>query len=193
MSNVQVTRSITRLIRALEEGQGSAVGPLLEAYFDRLVQLARKRLGGLPGLASYDEDVALRSFQSICQGLRNPDRKHPVRNRDELWRLLATRTVSRAIDQMRKHHAEESPGAFDVELLLAREPSPEDAAAMADECHRLLERLDDSELRQIALWKAEGETNEEIALRLNCVTRTIERKVSRIRVLWRHELKELDA
>jgi DNA-directed RNA polymerase specialized sigma24 family protein len=62
---------------------------------------------------------------------------------------------------------------------------------MADECRRLLESLPEPELRLIALWKVEGCTNEEIAGRLDCVPRTIERKVSRIRVLWKHELKEL--
>ena len=45
------------------------------------------------------------------------------------------------------------------------------------------------ELRQIALWKVEGYTHEEIAARLDCVPRTIERKVSRIRLLWKHELE----
>jgi DNA-directed RNA polymerase specialized sigma24 family protein len=64
---------------------------------------------------------------------------------------------------------------------------------VADECRRLLDLLPDPELRQIALWKVEGYTNEEIAARLDCVARTVERKVSRIRLLWKHELKELDA
>ena len=55
------TLSVTRLIRAAQEDRASAIGPLLAAYFDRLVQLARKRLDGLPGMANYEEDLALRS------------------------------------------------------------------------------------------------------------------------------------
>jgi DNA-directed RNA polymerase specialized sigma24 family protein len=62
---------------------------------------------------------------------------------------------------------------------------------MADECRRLLDLLAEPELRQIALWKVEGHTNEEIASRLDCVPRTIERKVRRIRLLWKLELKEI--
>ena len=62
---------------------------------------------------------------------------------------------------------------------------------MADECRRLLESLPEPELRIIALLKVEGYTNEEIASQLDCVPRTIERKMSRIRLLWKHELKEL--
>ena len=58
--------------------------------------------------------------------------------------------------------------------------------------HAVEDLLPEPELRQIALWKVEGYTNEEIATRLDCVSRTIERKVSRIRLLWKCELKEFD-
>jgi DNA-directed RNA polymerase specialized sigma24 family protein len=87
----------------------------------------------------------------------------------------------------------EVPGEHDLEELLTREPTPEEAAAMADECGRLLDLLGEPELRQVALWKVEGYTNEEIAARMDCVPRTVERKVRRIRLLWKHELKDLDA
>jgi RNA polymerase sigma factor (sigma-70 family) len=185
--------SVTRLIRAAQDDRVSAVGPLLAVYFDRLVHLARQRLKNLPGLAGYDEDLALRSFYSVYRRVRDAERPLQLTGRDDLWRLLATRTISRAIDLIRRHRPEESPGGADVENLLAREPTPEDAAEMADECRRLLELLDEPQLRQIALWKVEGYTNEEIAARLDCVPRTIERKVSRIRLLWRQQLEELEA
>jgi RNA polymerase sigma factor (sigma-70 family) len=181
----EASQSITRLIRAVQEGSRSAVRPLLAAYFDRLVQLASKRLGNLPGLGGYDEDLALRSFHSVYERLRDPAQPLDLAGRDDLWRLLATRTISRAIDLIRRHHPGEVPGGQDLTQLLTREPTPEEAAEMADECRRLLETLPDPELRQIALWKVEGYTNEEIAARLDCVPRTIERKVSRIRLLWK--------
>src|SRR5437016_1116948 len=141
MVPAKVDQSITRLIRVLQEDRTSAVGPLLEVYFDRLVQLARKRLQNLPGLAAYDEDVALRSFYSLCQRIRDPARLLHLSSRDDLWRLLATRTISRAIDLIRRHRQEEVPGAHDVEQLLAREPTPTEAAELADECRRLLDLL----------------------------------------------------
>jgi DNA-directed RNA polymerase specialized sigma24 family protein len=187
------TNSVTRLIRAVQDDRASAVGPLLAVYFDRLVQLARRRLRDLPGMASYDEDVALRSFHSVYQRVRDPARPLHLSGRDDLWRLLATRTISRAIDLIRRHRPGEVPGELDLEQLLTREPSPEDAAQIADECRRLLGLLGDPELRQIALWKVEGYTNEEIAANLDCVTRTVERKVSRIRLLWKHELEDLES
>jgi RNA polymerase sigma factor (sigma-70 family) len=186
----EASQSITRLMRAVQDGSSSAVRPLLAAYFDRLVQLASTRLRNMPGLGGYDEDLALRSFHSVYERLRDPDRPLDLAGRDDLWRLLAVRTISRAIDLIRRHKPGEVPGDEDVTGLLAREPTPEEAAEVADECRRLLDSLQEPELRQIALWKVEGYTNEEIALRLDCVPRTIERKVSRIRLLWRHELED---
>jgi DNA-directed RNA polymerase specialized sigma24 family protein len=190
MVSPEASQSITRLMRAVQDGSDSAVRPLLAEYFDRLVQLARKRLGNLPGLGGYDEDLALRSFHSVYRRLRDPGRPLDLSGRDDLWRLLATRTISRTIDLIRQHHPAEVPGEEDVALLLTREPTPEEAAEVADDCRRLLDSLHEPELRQIALWKVEGYTNEEIAVRLDCVPRTIERKVSRIRLLWKHELED---
>jgi RNA polymerase sigma factor (sigma-70 family) len=186
------TQSVTRLIRAAQDDRASAVGPLLAVYFDRLVRLARRRLQGLPGMANYDEDLALRSFYSVYRRIRDPERPLQVTGRDDLWRLLAARTICRAIDLIRRHRPGEVPGEHDLERLLTREPTPEEAAAMADECRRLLDLLGEPELRQIALWKVEGYTNEEIAARLDCVPRTVERRVRRIRLLWQHELKGLE-
>jgi hypothetical protein len=129
---------------------------------------------------------------SVYQRVRDPLRPLELSSRDDLWRLLATRTISRAIDLIRRHRPGEVPGATDVELLLAREPTAAEAAEMADECRQLLNLLDEPQLRQIALCKVEGYTNEEIAVRLDCATRTIERKVSRIRLLWKEELMGLE-
>jgi RNA polymerase sigma factor (sigma-70 family) len=187
------TQSVTQLIRAAQQDRASAVGPLLAVYFERLVQLARRRLQNLPGMADYEEDLALRSFYSVYRRVRDPERPLRLTGRDDLWRLLAARTISRAIDLIRRRRPGEVPGEYNLEQLLTREPTPEEAAATADECRRLLELLEEPELRQVALWKVEGYTNEEIAARLDCVPRTVERKLRRIRLLWKHELKDLDS
>ena len=51
----------------------------------------------------------------------------------------------------------------------------------------MLDRLSDSILRTIAVWKMEGYTTEEIATKLGCVPRTVERKLQVIRRLWGDE------
>ncbi len=60
---------------------------------------------------------------------------------------------------------------------------------MAEECRRLLGGLGDDTLRSVALWKMEGQTNREIAVRLGCIEQTVERKLRRIRGLWAQEVE----
>ena len=186
-----MTSSATRLIRAAQHDRTSAVGPSLEVYFDRLVRLARRPHQDLPGRANHDEDLALRAFSSVYRRVRDPERLLQLTDREDLWHLLAPRTISRAIDLIRRHRLRGVPGEYHLEQPLTCEPSPEEAATTADECRRLLDLLEEPELRQIALWKVEGYADEEIAARLDCVARTVERKVRRIRLLWKHELKDL--
>jgi DNA-directed RNA polymerase specialized sigma24 family protein len=58
------------------------------------------------------------------------------------------------------------------------------AALAAEECQRLLNLLPDESLREVAKAKLEGFTNEEIADRLQCAPRTVERKLTKIREAW---------
>ena len=48
--------------------------------------------------------------------------------------------------------------------------------------------IGDETLRQVAIWKFEGFTNQEIAGKLNCVERTVERKLA----LIRHRCESVD-
>jgi DNA-binding CsgD family transcriptional regulator len=55
---------------------------------------------------------------------------------------------------------------------------------MEEEYKSLLRALGDKRLEQIAVWRMEGLSNEEIAGELNCAVRTVERKLERIRAIW---------
>ena len=70
------------------------------------------------------------------------------------------------------------------------EPTPVFAAQVAEECRRLLSILNDGELRELAIWKMEGFTNEEIAGKIDRSIPTVERKLARIRKLWERETPE---
>jgi hypothetical protein len=67
---------------------------------------------------------------------------------------------------------------------VGEEPTPEFAAQVAEECRRLLDLLGDETLRQVAVWKMEGYTNDEIAGRLSCSRRTVTLKLEAIRIIW---------
>src|SRR5262249_22280111 len=66
-------------------------------------------------------------------------------------------------------------------------PTPAFAAQVAEECRRLLDRLDSPELRRVALCKMEGYNNEEIAAQVGCGLRTVERRLRLIRSIWEQE------
>ena len=50
---------------------------------------------------------------------------------------------------------------------------------VAEDCRLLLDRLDDETLRRVALWTLEGYGTQEIAEKLGCVRRSVERKLER--------------
>jgi DNA-directed RNA polymerase specialized sigma24 family protein len=74
-----------------------------------------------------------------------------------------------------------------IEEVVGDEPTPEFAAQVAEEYDRLLHKLGDDAQRQIAVWKMEGLTNNEIAGQLKCSSRTVERKLEIIRMTWSDE------
>jgi DNA-directed RNA polymerase specialized sigma24 family protein len=191
--------SVTTHLGKLKKGDQAAARPLWERYFPWLVGLARRKLQSKPSGAADAEDVALGAFAKFCQSAEQ-GRLPEVRNRNELWRLLVTLTVRMAIDEVRRECRQkrggtaraaeyDMPGAMlasesPAELAASRESPPDFAAQVAEECERLLGGLDDDDLKAIVVWKTEGCTNEEIAVRLGVVLRTVERKLRVIRQQW---------
>ena len=60
--------SVTRCIAELKAGEASAAERLWQAYFQRLVGLARAKLGPRARPLADEEDVALSAFKSLCLG-----------------------------------------------------------------------------------------------------------------------------
>ena len=183
--------SITRWIADLKDGHESAAQGLWEVYFDRLVGLARMKLAAGPRRLADEEDVALGAFKSLCLGAAK-GRFTELRDRDNLWPLLVVLTVRKAQDLV-KHERRQKRGGnnagganraeTDIEGLLSREPTPELSAMLAENCQRLLGRLEPAQ-RQIARLKLEGHANAEIAAQLGCGLRTVERRLELIRRIW---------
>jgi DNA-directed RNA polymerase specialized sigma24 family protein len=197
--------SVTYWISRLQAGDHAAAQFLWDRYFRRLIGLARKKLQDTPRRAADEEDVALSAFDSFCRGAER-GRFPQLTDRDSLWHVLVTITTRKALQLARHEYRQKRGGGavlgesgvsgpadtFDeeagLEQILGREPTPELAAQVADECRRLLALLGDAELRSIALWKMEGDTVEEIAAKLRRAPRTVERKLQVIRTLWEKEV-----
>ena len=189
--------SVTRLIGMLKQGDRVASQQLWEAYFGRLVGLARARLRNTVLHVADEEDVALSTFDSF---FRRAERGQfpQLQDRDDLWQLLFVLTVRKAINLVHYQGRKSRGGgrvqslqdleALGADQILGTEPSPELAAQMTEECQRLLARLGDETLRAVALWKMEGYTNIEIAAKLGCVEQTVERKLRAVRQVWSNEV-----
>jgi DNA-directed RNA polymerase specialized sigma24 family protein len=192
----EVEDSITHWFESLKAGDRAAAGPIWERYFARMLGLARaSTLPGTPGLAAADEeDAVLSAFESFCAGAEN-GKFAGVNGREALWRLLAVITVRKVRAQRRRERRLKRGGGSQVlresdlvgrglDGLACLHAGPELAAQAAEELSRLLDVLDDDTLREVALWRLDGCTCDEIAARHGCARRTVARRLDVIRKLW---------
>ena len=210
--------TVTRLIQNLKDGESQAAQRLWELYFRRMVGMAREKLHGMPKRMADEEDVALSAFHSFCQGAEGGrftqlvDRENlwPLlvsitahkavdliryHNRQKRGGTGHAATDSSVVDSVAKEDsqsgtdkARSGSATLEFEEIISQEPTPEFAAQIADEFQSLVARLEDDTLQSVALWKLEGFTNDEIAEKLECVPRTVERKLQLIRTLWQRSV-----
>jgi len=188
--------SVTRWLDALLDGNPTAAQQLWERYFQRLVGLARQKLRNTPKRVADEEDVALSAFDSFCRNAEK-GRFPELLDRGSLWRLLMVITARKAAhllrDQGRQKRGGDSTPVDDSEnscldWVLSREPDPEFAAEVAEECQRLLRKLGSADLETVALRRMEGYTVDEIAVQLDCAPRSVQRRLRLIRGIWESEV-----
>jgi DNA-directed RNA polymerase specialized sigma24 family protein len=201
--------SVTVWIGDLKNGGDAAAQRLWERYCDKLMGLARRSLRAkLPrGGIGDEEDAALSAFDSFCRGARRG--AYPrLDDRDDLWRLLVVVTRRKVADIARAELTQKRGGGQVVRageiggangesgtprqleggylslegVWIDVEPSAEEAAILAEEFDLLIEGLGDDTLRQVALAKLEGLTDQAIAERLNRSRKWVCRKLAMIRM-----------
>jgi DNA-directed RNA polymerase specialized sigma24 family protein len=196
--------AITSWLSHLKEGDVAAAQALWERYYARLVALAKMKLRGVARRAADEEDVALSAINSFVEGARLK-RFPQLADRQDLWALLVTITARKAIN-LRNHAGRKKrgggavrgesvflrgphdPEAAGIEQIVGHAPTPEFTVQLLEEFQQRLDQLDESQWRQIAIWKLEGYTSEEIAKRLDCSLTSVERKLRLIRKAWERDL-----
>jgi len=197
--------SVSQWILDLKAGDRAAAQPMWERYYRRLVRLARSRLRAAPRRATDEEDIAVSAFASFFRGAEQ-GRFPLLEDRDDLWRLLMLLTARKAANQViherRKKRGggkvlaegnlaeplDAYPDSAALKVIIGDEPTPEFAVSVTEEYGRLLDALGDPQLRDIAVLKMEGYTDEEVAARLGCVGRTVRRRLQVIRKRWQKEI-----
>ncbi|MBI3823548.1 MAG: hypothetical protein HY289_12835 [Planctomycetes bacterium] len=174
--------SLELLDRWRHTSDQQAATELFHRYASRLIGLARAQISPKLARRLSPEDVV----QSVCNSffLRVRDGRLEVQPGDELWSLLATITVHKVFGKVEHHTAkkrsvkrEQDMNASDSVCLLdlegiARDPSPEDEAILADERSRALQSLSPVH-RQIVELRLEEYTSTEIAARVGRTDRMV--------------------
>lgn len=194
--------SVSVWLGQLKAGDRDALRPLWERYFVLLVGSVRLWLRARPTGVADEEDVALSAFHSFYSGV-GQGRFPRLEDRDDLWLVLLLLSRQKALNLLLHENRQKRGGGKVYHMsavsrgrssradmfahLVGAEPGPDFAAEVADECRRLLDQLGDDRLRELAVYKMDGYSNEEIAARTKCSIATVERKLKLIRSLWSQE------
>lgn len=171
----------------LQEGDEDQATLLWRHYHARLVAMAQQRLHMSPQRLADGQDVVVSAFGSFFRAIRE-ERVDDGISTEELWRLLVTLTARKAIKVLRQESRlrRDSRALIehcDLDSLLSDEPSPELAAAVAQQYEWLIGQLADDEMRLLVQRKMEGYSNAEIAQQLDCSVRTVKRRLSLTRAM----------
>jgi RNA polymerase sigma-70 factor (ECF subfamily) len=178
------------LIARFKAGSESAATELFDRYCERLMCLARRRIGQRMASRIDPEDVIQSAFRTFFSRVRNDEFK--FEGETDLFRLLVRLTVNKTLRQIAHHRAakrdpnkETGQGTGEDDIfsqLTAGEPPPEVEVALLDEFERFLNRLQPFD-RKVLELKFHGHTTAEIAGELDSYERKIRRVLERAAAL----------
>jgi RNA polymerase sigma-70 factor (ECF subfamily) len=153
------------LLAAYLRGDQEAAAVLFARYAERLLALARGQMSQRLAQKVGPEDVVQSAYGSFFHRARAG--QFTLRQSGDLWNLLVAITVNKVRRQVERFHAgkralDREEGLPDDLAVLAREPSPEDAALLADELEQLFHHLP-ARHRRIVELRLQGRSVAEIA------------------------------
>src|SRR5712691_10804088 len=139
------------LVMRWRDGDQRAAADLFERYAERLIALASSRLSARLARHVDPEDVVQSAYRSFFVGAR--DGRYVLGRSGDLWRLLVAITLHKLQHKVERHtagkravtrehsFADNSRSGLQTPAL-DREPTPADAAALADTLEHLLRGLE---------------------------------------------------
>lgn len=163
------TSSFQVLLSDLRSGDQQTAARVFERYATRLLGLARKKLDPLLSARVDPEDVVQSAFKSFF--LRFAAGRFELDSWEGLWALLSVITARKCGRWNEHFHSrktdvrrEVTGGAWEV---LSDDPTPLEAASLAETVERLMEPLDEED-REILALRLQGYTVQEVSRRLGC-------------------------
>ena len=194
--------SFEELLDAMQKGDDRAFAAFFNEYYDQLVQFARKKLGSFHPRTFDADDMAQSAMKSLFKSLR--ESRYEAQNSVELWQVLITITKNKLIDRRRLHQAQKRGGGnvrgesiwiqAGEDSGLYEQPdtrpnlTPDAQAELLETTDLLFQRLEGNKTREVARLLLAGYRINDIAEELNCVRRTVERKIAHIREQWNEVL-----
>lgn len=174
---------------APEEHDAAGRAADFERFTRRLIGLARAQLDARLLHKVDPEDVVQSAYKSFF--LRYGEGALAAEGWDGLWGLLTCITLRKCADRARYHRTERRDVRREAEAApdggepwrdaVAREPTPDEAAALAETVERLLRGLDGDE-RAVVELSLQGYSTQEISDRLGRATRSVRRLRERVRL-----------
>ncbi len=196
--------SVTLWLRQFGQGDQAAARQLWNRYSAALLRLAQSRFPGAITAVADEEDLVQSVFQTLWTGA-SAGRWDAVKDRSELWWLLLAITRHKAINRQTYNTRQKRGGNVEtnhqtetlsgnsyptpLDRIPDEQPPPELILMLEEEQQRLLACLRDDVLRSVAVMKLEGDSHEQIAMKLEVTLRTVIRKLNLIRETWSKELQ----
>jgi RNA polymerase sigma factor (sigma-70 family) len=187
------------LIVRWRNGDQDAAELLFRRYVQRLLALARSRMSSWLARCVDAEDVVQSAYRTFFNGVL-PGR-YTVRRNGDLWRLLAAITIHKVQHQVERHtagkrskvrerHFGSDSSLFELQgQMMAREPTPEQAAALTDTLEEVFRGLEPLERRMVEL-RLQGSGLDEIAADVSRSERTVRRVLERVKDRLRQQYPE---
>jgi RNA polymerase sigma factor (sigma-70 family) len=177
-----------RLIKGLRDGDPVVVRDFCNQYGEALHRLADKHLAEGIRRRVGPEDVvqsACRTFLRRAQG-----GEFQLADSESLWAILCAITLTKVREQARFHLRQKRGLNREVPIdsapadkpgwdLVDPNPTPDQAAALAEQLEQVLATLNEEE-RQLVDLKLQEFTNDEVAARMGCSERTVRRILKRV-------------
>jgi RNA polymerase sigma factor (sigma-70 family) len=182
------------LLERFRSGDDSAAEALFARYFERLTRLARSRLSARLARRTDPEDIVQSVYRSFFVGVR--EGRFTLGRGGDLWRLLASITRHKLLRQVRHEKADRR--SIDLECPLdqldesglpgrERDPTPDEAIALADELEWVFAELDPFARRVLEL-RLQGWPVSTIAEETGRAERSVRRGLARIREILAERL-----
>lgn len=198
-----LSNSVTSQIPALRAGDENAQTWLWTRYFRRLVSVARSKMVGIRCREADEEDIAITALYDFLKGVAEGSFPR-LDDRTDLWQVLVMITSRKAATYRQRHKRQKrGNGAIRGESVfgvradgdlwtlisefVSTDETPDNVLELAEQLQNRLEILTDETLKRVAKWKMQGFLNREIAEKLGCQERTVERKLHLIRSIWLRE------